>query len=133
MSKKDLAMVQERRAALDRVLAAAKAECNDMVRVYDCAIWLLYACARDDALAFATEALEGEDADEKTERLDHSTKDELVESMEAAYDSGDGAVNIFEDQMELGKLLDPGYNKPIIGQDDWLNPNLLAKKPASTR
>lgn len=133
MIKKEQVIAQERRAALDRVLAAAKAECNDMIRIYDCAVWLLYACARDDARLLATEVAGDEDEDEKADRLSHSPKDELIESMDVAHDDRDMAVSIFEDQLELGRMLDPGYDKPIIEQDDWLNPNLLAEKPASTR
>lgn len=125
MSKAEL---EDRRARLDRVLAAAKAECSEMVRIYDCAVWLLYACSRDDARSLATEALEGEDEDEIKDRLAHSPKDELVDMMEAAHDDRDMAVGLFEDEMELGKLLDPGFDKPILEQEDW-----LAEKPDSTR
>lgn len=137
VSKPDPAQIRERRAALDRVLAAAKTECNDMIRIYDCAVWLLYACARDDARELAEEPLEDEDEQDALERAMHSPKDELVETMDMVHDDRDAAVGIWEDAMELGKLLDPGFDQPIIGQDDWLNPNLLAEsaseKPASTR
>lgn len=120
--------LKERREALDRVLAVALAECNgnDMIRIYDCAVWLLYACARDDARELSTEELENEEPDEIEERRSHTPKDELNETMDMVHDDRDAAVGIWEDAGELGRLLDPGFEQPIIGQDDWL-------KPASTR
>lgn len=121
------AELKQRREALDRVLAVAWAESqgNDMIRIYDCAVWLLYACVRDDARELATEELENEDPDEIEDRRSHSPKDEIDQTMEMVYDDRDAAVGIWEDAGELGRLLDPGFEQPIIGQDDWL-------KPAST-
>lgn len=122
------AELQQRREALDRVLAAAWTESqgNDMIRLYDCAVWLLYTCVRDDARELAEETIEDEDPEEGIERANHSPKDELNETMDMVHDDRDAAVGIWEDAGELGRLLDPGFEQPIIGQDDWL-------KPVSTR
>jgi hypothetical protein len=113
--------IEQQRAAMDRVLAAAKAECTEMLRIVDFANWLLYACARDDARATAWDMLKEGDPEERRRAHKHTVKNELLEMEDVAYDDGaDAAIQDLRDQAALGKRLDPGFNKPILEQQDWL-------------
>lgn len=117
--------IEEQRAAMDRVLAAVKAECTDMLRVADFANWLLYVCARDDARATAWDMLKEGDPEERLQAHKHTVKDELLEMEDVAYDDGaEAAIGNLRDQAALGKRLDPGFDKPILEQEDWLGIDL---------
>lgn len=113
--------IEDQRAAMDRVFAAAKAECTDMLRIADFANWLLYVCSRDDARATAWDLLKNGDPEERKEAHKHTVKDELLEMEDVAYDDGaEAAIEDLRDQAALGKRLDPGFDKPILEQPDWL-------------
>lgn len=113
--------ISEQRAAMDRVLAAARAECTEMLRIADFANWLLYVCARDDARATALDMLRDGDLEEKRLARKHTVKNELLEMEDVAYDDGaEAAIEDLRDQATLGARLDPGFNKPILEQPDWL-------------
>lgn len=98
----------KQRAALMRVLAAAIAETDPQLRLYDCACWLLYAAARRDA---ANMVAEGEAPRNWSARM------EVAETIEVETD--DGGAPIWEDVAALARDLDPGYERPIKGQDMW--------------
>lgn len=117
--------IEQQRAAMDRVLAAARAECTDMLRIVDFANWLLYVCSRDDARATAWDMLREGDPEERRRAQKHTVKDELLEMEDVAYDDGaEAAIEDLRDQAALGKRLDPGFDKPILEQPDWLAPDL---------
>lgn len=118
LTKKQLAA---KRSALDSVLAAAIAARTDTISIYDCAMWLLYACARDDARARAEDVLAGEDETEAKDRESHSTELELEDDWELAREDGAESWEAqIEHQQWLGEQLDPGYGDPILQQTDWL-------------
>lgn len=120
LTKKQIA---EQRAAMDRVLTAALAECTDMLRIIDFANWLRYACVRDDARATAWDMLQSEDLEERREAHKHTVKDEMLDAEDAAYDDGaDAMIEDLRDVAALGARLDPGFNKPILEHPDWLAP-----------
>jgi len=112
-TKKQLAA---KRAAFDRVLAAAKAERTDMISIYDIAIWLLYACMRSDAISVAKE-LEEDD----TEDSEHTIASEIDEQIDCAFDDHDSAVYHERSIEEVGKQLDPEFDKPARTLTDWLD------------
>jgi hypothetical protein len=113
----------EKRAALDRVLVAALAERTDMISLYDCAVWLLYACTRSDAISAAKEMQEKDDRGEDGESYweDYTIDDEIAEQRELAEDDGDSAVSHEHDIRSLGNQLDPEFNLPVIQLTDWLD------------
>jgi hypothetical protein len=105
-----------KRAALDRVLAAAKAERTEMMSLYDCAIWLLYACTRSDAINTARELRE-DDEDES----EWTILDEIGDMIDLAIDDSDSAVCHEKRIEEIGKQLDPEFDKPARELTDWLD------------
>lgn len=107
-----------KRAAFDRVFAAAKAECTDMISLYDCAIWLLYCCTRSDAIDVAKE-LNDQNPDESFEDP-HTIEYEIDDAIDAAQDDLDTAIQHETDTKEVGRQLDPDFRKPAHLLTDWL-------------
>lgn len=123
-AKKKLALDLVLRAALD-VLRSTNGKLNEkpgqIVCLYDCAIWLLYACTRDEARSLAEEAKELEQGSEEWKlAVDQTPQDELEESIALAEDDQDHAMSFFWDQAALAEELDPGYKIPIRQQVDWI-------------
>lgn len=112
-TKKELA---EKRAKLDRVLAAALAERTDMISLYDIGMWILYACTRSDAISSARE-FENDDPEES----DHTIAFEIEDAYECTLDDKDAATAHWDDLRALGKQLDPDYEKPARSLRDWLD------------
>jgi hypothetical protein len=106
--------MNEKREALDRVLKAALAERTDTISLYDCAMWLLYACTRSDAISTARD-LEEDDSGES----EWTVKDECEEAIEQVME---GEAPVYDgDIRDLGKLLDPEFEKPARELTDWLS------------
>lgn len=111
-TKKELA---EKRAAFDRVLAAANAERTDMISLYDIAIWLLYACTRSDAIHNILE----HDQDDEDES-EWTVRDECDDAIDLALDDSDAARQHELDVKTVGEELDPDFDKPVHELTDWL-------------
>jgi hypothetical protein len=110
-----------KRAAFDRVFAVANAERTEMISLYDIATWLLYACARSDAISSAKEMRENEDSDEDPYWDEYSIRDEIIEQMELASEDSESATAHEHDTFALGEQLDPDFEKPVIALVDWLD------------
>jgi hypothetical protein len=108
-----------KRAAFDRVLAAALAECTDMISLYDCAIWILYACTRSDAINTAKELAE-ENPDENFESP-HTIRYEIDDALELIFDDEDAARTHELDIKTVGEQLDPDFDAPAHRLRDWLD------------
>lgn len=119
-TKKQLAA---KRAAFDRVFAAANAERTDMISLYDIAIWLLYACMRSDAISTAKEMVESQDQTEDgdLEGELHTIAYEIDEQIDCAFDDHDSAVSHERSIEEIGRQLDPEFDKPAYLLVDWLD------------
>lgn len=108
--------------ALANVLAAAKAASNDETGLclYDCVVWLLYACCRADARGLA---MDSEDStlpkSERRELKKHTPRSEIDDTVDAMNDDHHAAAIIYEDAAALAKVFDPGYAKPILKQPEW--------------
>lgn len=114
---------KQTREALDRVLAVVKAESDRYLSPYDIACWILYACDKSDALMFLKGEAEGvHPGDEEEFDAGLATmEDELEEKKNLWLDDSDEAFGIIEDEKQLGRKYDPGYNKPILQQPDMLD------------
>jgi hypothetical protein len=108
-----------KRAAFDRVLAAALAERTDMISLYDCAIWLLYACTRSDAISQAKEMIENGDIEEDDEA--HTIALEIEDAIDLVHDDVDSATAHETDIESIGKQLDPEFDLPAHTLTDWLD------------
>ena len=124
---------RRKRQALDMVLRTAMIEVKALngdkhgkpgqpICLYDCAIWLLYACTRDEARVMAQDLIDEtpNDPEMQEEAKKHTPAEELAEAIDAALDDRDAATTIFDSQQTLAKELDPGYEVPIIHQDSWI-------------
>ncbi len=109
--------LSEKRAAFDRVLAAAKAERTSMISLYDITMWLLYACYRSDAINTAKELEQNGEEDSR----EFTVRDEIDESMDAAMDSSDGLIQHEGDAKALGETLDPDFDRSALTLTDWLD------------
>lgn len=114
---------KEMRAALDRVVAVVREESDRYLCPFDIACWILYACDRSDAMMFARGDAEGihpgEDEDPRTLTME----DELVEKHDRWSDDSSETFDIIEAEKSLGRRFDPGYRKPVMNQQDWLDLN----------
>jgi hypothetical protein len=120
---------KKKRAALDHVLQTALDTVDEangrrsgkperLLSLYDCAIWMLYACTRGEARLTATELVR-EDVGATAEGETHSPKDQLHDVIQSNLDVG-GGNEIFKAQQRLAQELDPGYKVPILQQVDWI-------------
>jgi hypothetical protein len=105
-----------KRAAFDRVFAAAKAERTDMISLYDITMWLLYCCYRSDAINTVKEFEQDDD-----DGSEFTVRDEIDESMDAAMDDSDGQIQHERDAKALGEQLDPDFDRPARLLTDWLD------------
>lgn len=108
----------EKLAALSRVLAAAKAEVKaaEGLCLYDCAIWILYACTRSDAITTAREF------EEDTGDVSINTVSaECEEAISAAREDPDGQVLHETDVKRMGEELDPEFCAPARDLRDWID------------
>ncbi len=124
---------RRKRQALDMVLRTAMIEVKALngdkhgkpgqpLCLYDCAVWLLYACTRDEARMTAEDLIKeaSNDPELQDEAKKHTPAEELAEAIDAALDDSLSATSIFDSQKALAKELDPGYEVPIIHQDSWI-------------
>jgi hypothetical protein len=110
----------EERAALDRVVALVRSESDRYLSPYEIGLWILYACDRSDAMMFAAGDAEGIHPGEDDDPRTLTMEEELAEKGDRWHDDADEVYDLIETQKMLGKRYDPGYRKPVLGQDDWL-------------
>lgn len=117
---------QRKKQVLDTILRATLDSLRDAngakhdVCLYDAALWMLYACTRDEAKMLANDLLNEGDEFEKKEALKRTPEEELKDAMAAVGDDPGAAITIFTDQQALAEELDPGYKLPILNQVDWI-------------
>lgn len=100
----------QRRAALNRILQAVLAE--PAIGLSEASQWLDYAVWRDEARIMA-----GDDSDCK----DMSPRENLELQHEASHDDcAEFVDDYWRNLYDIGRELDPGFRKPILGQWDWL-------------
>lgn len=117
---------KERRAALDRILAAVRAEVA-YVAPLEAADWLDYALLRQDGLESVADDLVSESGDDEELASDFAdlaasvtTRDYLRGVAERDEDRARAAAVARLDRLlALAEELDPLLDEPLVGQPTW--------------
>ncbi len=111
-----------RREALDRILAAVRAEVTiGAVTALECADWIDYALLHDDAVRFAADDLVSGEEDAADAAATRTAHEELDGALLADTDDPLDFVDAqYQRQHDLAEELDPLYDEPLAQQEVWL-------------